>query len=161
MPTSKRSVLTAARQPDRPQAVCALSPMATSALNAANAQPASRKQPKEISIFVGQDRAVAELDDNPTSRDFIALLPMTVTLEDFAGKEKVKRLSQRLSTSGSPANQPASVWDIAYYVPWGNIAIFYKPYDPSPDLIRMGRVVSGQDILTRSRSLTARIELAK
>jgi hypothetical protein len=138
MPTSKQSVLADARQPNRRHVVCVLSLMAASSLNMANAQPASRKQSKTISIFVGQNRAVTELDDNPTSRDFLALLPLTVTLEDFAGKEKIKRLSQRLSTSGSPTNQPASVWDIAYYVPWGNIAIFYKPYDPSPDLIKMG-----------------------
>lgn len=85
---------------------------------------------------------------------------MTVNLDDFAGKEKIKRLSKRLTTTGSPANQPANVWDIAYYVPWGNLVIFYKPYDASPDLIRMGRVVSRQELLTKANSFSARFEVA-
>ena len=144
-----------ARNKQNPRrAVHALALIATAGFNNADAQPLSRKQTRTmtIRIVVGQESAGAQLDDNLTSRDFISLLPMTVTLEDFAGKEKIKRLSQRLATGGSPAIQPASVWDIAYYVPWGNIAIFYKPYEPSPDLILMGRVISGQNILTKARS---------
>lgn len=163
MSTLNRREVANACLANRRQAMCALALWTTAGLNAANAQSTSREHSKTmtIRIVVGQDSAVAELDDNPTTRDFIALLPLTVTLEDFAGKEKINRLSKRLSTTGSPARQPARVWDIAYYVPWGNIAIFYKPYDPSPDLIRMGRVVSGQRLLIKADSFTARIELAK
>lgn len=144
MPTTRRQVLQA------------IALAATAGLKKARAS-----KTMTIRILVGQESSVAELEDNPTTRDFLTLLPLTITFEDFAGKEKIKRLSKRLTTSGSPANQPANVWDIAYYVPWSNIAIFYKPYDPSPDLIRMGRVVSGQELLTKASSFSARIEVAK
>ena len=68
-----------------------------------------------INLILGDETARAVLADNATSRDFVALLPMTVMLEDFPGKEKIQRLSKGLSTSGQLANQPASVWDIAFY----------------------------------------------
>jgi hypothetical protein len=163
MLTTRQNLLTDTCQTHRRRAVRSLTLLAAAGVNVAHAPPASRKESRilKIRIVVGQDSAVAELDDNPTSRDFVALLPMSVTLEDFAGREKIKRLSTRLSTSDSPSGQPASVWDIAYYVPWGNIAIFYKPYDPSPELIKMGRVASGQDVLTKASSFAARIDLPK
>jgi hypothetical protein len=96
-----------------------------------------------INIIVGNQTVRAVLDDNPTSRDFVAMLPMTVKFEDFAGREKISRLSKRLSTEGRTTDYQANVWDITYYVPWGNIAVFYKAYEPSRDLIKMGRIVSG------------------
>ena len=81
--------------------------------------------------------------------------------EDFAKTEKISRLSKRLSTDGRTTDYEANVWDVTYYVPWGNIAVFYENYEPSKDLIRMGRIVSGQEAMTRSDSFSARIELAK
>lgn len=114
-----------------------------------------------INIIVGDKTVRAVLDDNPTSRDFVAMLPMTVTFEDFAGREKISHLSKKLSTEGRTADYQANVWDITYYVPWGNIAVFYEPYKPSQDLIKMGRIVSGQETMTQSQSFSARIELTK
>ncbi|PTQ13566.1 hypothetical protein CLG96_02900 [Sphingomonas oleivorans] len=114
-----------------------------------------------MNIIVDGTPVKAVLEDNPTSRDFVALLPMTVQFEDFAGREKISHLApRRLSTEGRTTDYAANVWDITYYVPWGNIAIFYKGYEPSRDLIKMGRIVSGQQALMRSGSFSARIERA-
>ena len=113
-----------------------------------------------INIIVGGTTVKATLEDNPTTGDFVKLLPMTAAFEDFAGTEKISRLSTRLSAEGPTTDYEAKVWDITYYVPWGNTAIFYKPYEPSRDAIRMGRIVSGQEALTKSQSFSARIELA-
>lgn len=114
-----------------------------------------------INIIVGGRTVRAVLDDNPTSRHFAALLPLTVAFEDFAGCEKISRLSQRLSTEGRTNNFQANVWDITYYVPWGNLAVFCKPYRPSRDLIKLGRILSGQETMTQSDSFSARIERAE
>ena len=40
----------------------------------------------------------ATLNDNATTRDFISLLPLTLTLKDYAQTEKVSVLLKKLST---------------------------------------------------------------
>jgi len=51
-----------------------------------------------------EDRVItATLYDNNTSRDFISLLPLTLTIEDYAGTEKISYLPKRLSTEDAPS----------------------------------------------------------
>ncbi|RKH18303.1 hypothetical protein D7X74_09955 [Corallococcus sp. CA047B] len=100
----------------------------------------------------------AVLEDNPTARDFASMLPMTAKFEDFHSTEKISYLSRKLSTEGATADYEANVWDITYYVPWGNLAIFYREYRPSRDLIKLGRITTGREALLRSSSFTATIE---
>jgi hypothetical protein len=52
----------------------------------------------KIRLDVGEMRLSATLTDNKTTRDFISLLPLTLTLEDYAGTEKISNLPGRLST---------------------------------------------------------------
>ena len=44
----------------------------------------------------------ATLIDSKTTQDFLSLLPLTLTLEDYAGTEKISYLPRRLSTEGAP-----------------------------------------------------------
>jgi len=39
------------------------------------------------------------------------------------------------------------VGDITYYAPWGNLAIFYRDFDYSRGLVRLGRIDSGIEAL--------------
>ena len=57
----------------------------------------------------------ATLADNRTSRDFVALLPLTLTLEDYASTEKISYLPRKLSTADAPAGTDPAVGDITYY----------------------------------------------
>ena len=102
---------------------------------AATSQDASaqRKNAMKISIKIQDKVVTATLMDNATSRDFVSLLPMDLTLEDYASTEKISTLPKRLSTEGAPPGSDPSLGDIAYYAPWGNLAIFYKDF-----LIRAG-----------------------
>ena len=67
----------------------------------------------------------ATLLDTATARDFASLLPLTLTLNDYAATEKISDLPRRLSTEGAPLGSDPSVGDIAYYSPWENLALFY------------------------------------
>jgi hypothetical protein len=112
----------------------------------------------KISIKI-QDRIItATLSDNATARDFAFLLPMTVTLNDYASTEKVSDLPRRLSTQGAPEGSDPSVGDITYYAPWGNLAIFYRDFHYSSGLIKLGRIESGMEALNVPRSMQATIE---
>jgi hypothetical protein len=100
----------------------------------------------------------ATLLDNATARDLLSLLPMTLTLEDYASTEKIGYPPRKLSTAGAPAGVDPSVGDIAYYVPWGNLAIFYKDFGYSRGLIGLGRIDSGIEALSVPGSLKVTIE---
>ena len=100
----------------------------------------------------------ATLLDNATARALLSLLPMTLTLEDYASTEKIGYPPRKLSTAGAPAGVDPSVGDIAYYAPWGNLAIFYKDFGYSRGLIGLGRIASGIEALSVPGSLKVTIE---
>jgi hypothetical protein len=64
-------------------------------------------------------------DDNPAVRDFLSLLPLTLTLEEFNGREKIATLPRKLRHDGSPGSDPEDR-DLIYYLPWGNIGFYYN-----------------------------------
>jgi len=97
------------------------------------------------------------LEDSEAARDFASLLPLSLTLEDYAATEKISDLPRPLSTSGAPAGITAKVGDLAYYAPWGNFAIFHKNFRYSSDLVRLGTLDSGSELLRRPGSYEATI----
>jgi len=99
----------------------------------------------KLKITIGDKKATAILYDNPATKDFIAQLPLTVKMEDFAGKEKIFYPPQKLSTVERKIVSDPETGDINVYAPWGNIAVFYGSYSGSRDLIRIGRITDGID----------------
>ena len=106
----------------------------------------------------GKELATATLMDNATARDFLTLLPLTLTLEDYAAAEKIAYPPRKLSMDGAPAGSDPSVGDIAYYAPWGNLAVFYKDAPYARGLIPLGRIDSGAEALKLPGALKATIE---
>lgn len=115
----------------------------------------------KIRLKVGDRVVAASLIDNVTARDFVSLLPLTLTLEDYAGTEKVSDLPKILYTEGVPSGSDPSVGDIAYYAPWGNLAIFYKDFGYSRGLVILGKIDSGIEAFNMPGSLRVTIELMK
>jgi hypothetical protein len=106
----------------------------------------------------GKELVTATLMDNATARDFLALLPVTLTLEDHAGTEKISYLPRKLSTADAPAGSDPSLGDIAYYAPWGNLAILYKDFRYSSGLVLLGRVDSSVEALRAAGQRRVTIE---
>lgn len=106
-----------------------------------------------LRIEVGPQTITAALYDNPTARDFISRLPLTVDLSDYGGTEKVFTPSPGLTTRGSLAGLNPKTGDIALYAPWGNIAIYYKNGTSSDSLIPIGRIESGTNSLNVSGTI--------
>lgn len=63
--------------------------------------------------------------DNPTAKDFLTLLPMTLPVEEFAGREKIAQLHRELESAGSPGSDPEN-GDLIYFTPWGNVGFYYN-----------------------------------
>ncbi|WP_206061736.1 cyclophilin-like fold protein [Nonomuraea basaltis] len=70
-----------------------------------------------VDVTIGQD--------NPAVRDFLSMLPLTLTFEDLAGKEKISYLSRKLNHSGSPGSDPED-GDLIYFTSWGNLGFYYN-----------------------------------
>src|SRR5699024_8940455 len=70
------------------------------------------------------------------SRDFLSMLPLTLTLKEFNGREKIGDLPRKLEYSGSPGSDPEDS-GLIYFAPWGNLARFYRDFRYSRGLIRL------------------------
>ncbi len=112
----------------------------------------------KIRLTIGGIRITATLENNATARDFASLLPLKLTLKDYASTEKVSDLPRRLSTKGAPPGADPSVGDIAYYAPWGNLAIYYKDFGYSKGLIKLATIDSGVEAFRRSGAFQVVIE---
>ena len=115
----------------------------------------------KIRVRVEDTVITATMIDSKTTRDFISLLPLTLTLEDYAGTEKISRLPRRLSTEDAPSGSDPSVGDITYCAPWGNLAIFYRDFEYSRGLVVLGKIDSGIEALKLAGSVRVTIEFLK
>jgi hypothetical protein len=112
----------------------------------------------KIRLTINGKIVTATLADNTTAKDFYSLLPLNLVLDDYAATEKISYLPRKLSTGGVAAGKDPSIGDIAYYAPWGNLAIFYKDFGYSNGLIKLGTIDSGVEALKVPGPLKVRIE---
>lgn len=112
-----------------------------------------------VKITIDDDKvAMATMENNQAAKDFVALLPLTLTLEDYARTEKISNLPRRLSTEDAPPGSDPAVGDIAYYAPWGNLAVFYRDFGYSNGLVILGKIDSGIEALNVPGSVEVTME---
>ena len=132
---------------------------------APSARPAEtspkRVESIEVRITVGERVIAATTHDNATARDFISLLPFTLTLDDYAKTEKISDLPRALTKEAAPSGSDPSVGDITYYSPWGNLARFYRDAPYASGLIILGKIDSDVEALNVPGSVRVKIELIK
>lgn len=115
----------------------------------------------KLRLYIDQQVVTATLDDNAAARDFAALLPLSLTLKEYAGVERISDLPGKLSVAGSPAGVVPKTGDIIYYAPWGNLAIFVGDDVYAAGLVRLGRIDAGLSVLQRPGPMKVRIERIK
>jgi hypothetical protein len=75
-------------------------------------------------------------EDNPAVRDFLSMLPPTIMVEEFAGREKISYLPRELRHRGSPGSDPES-GDLIYYnaegIGYSDETIQLGTYEARPD----------------------------
>ena len=99
------------------------------------------------------------MENNATARSFFDRLPLDVTLNDYNNTEKVFYPNPDLETNGAPHGCTPVPGDITLYIPWGNVAIFYKSWSHTNDLIKLGHIDGdGIDALSVSGDIKVKIE---
>ena len=93
-----------------------------------------------IKLTLNGSELAGTLGEGAAARDFAALLPLTVQLSDFHGRERVADLPRPLNLTGEPAGTSAQPGDIAHYAPWGNVALFYGDQPYAAGLVLLGRL---------------------
>ena len=115
----------------------------------------------KIRLKVEDKVVTATLIESKTSRDFISLLPLTLTMNDLFRREKYGHLPRAISEEGKRAHT-YQVGDVAYWSPGQDVAIFYR-HDgekiPNPGIIVIGKVDSGVEVLDVVGSVKVAVEL--
>lgn len=96
-------------------------------------------QNTRIKLTFEGNEIYALINNSKAGNDFLSLLPLSVKAEDFNSTEKIFYLSKKLNTQNEPDGINPKAGDITYYAPWGNIAIFYKDFRYSNNLIYLGK----------------------
>jgi len=102
----------------------------------------------------------ATLIDSETTRDFVSLLPLTLTMNDLFGREKFGRLPRAISEAGK-RTRTYEVGDVIYWSPGPDVAVYYR-HDrqsiPAPGIIGIGKIDSGVEALNVPGSVKVTIE---
>lgn len=97
----------------------------------------------------------ATLNGSPAARDLASLLPLSLDLEDFHGTERIGYPPRKLTTDAAPEPTAAKAGNIAYFAPWGNLALFYKDGpSASADLLILGHIDADTDQLAKAQRIT-------
>ncbi|WP_457094404.1 cyclophilin-like fold protein [Microvirga sp. P5_D2] len=105
-----------------------------------------------IRLTFNNHSMAATLYDNPSARDLVSLLPLDLTIDNYANNEKIAYLPRKLTEEGSGPFGSEAPGDLCYFAPWGNLALFYAGYRWSEGLIRLGRFEgSFESLLTRGK----------
>ena len=141
----------------------ALNPMAIAETTADSAPTSVTEKHMKIRLTVNGKIITAKVIESPTARDFISLLPLTLTMNDLFKREKFGHLPRAISTDGKHTHT-YSLGDIAYWSPGPDIAIYYR-YDgeriPDPGVIVIAKIGSGLDALDVPGAVKVTMEVAK
>ena len=110
---------------------------------------AEQRSAIRLRLTIGEKVLAASLIDSETTRDFISLLPLTLTMNDLFSREKSGDLPRPIS-EGAQRTRTYEVGDVIYWSPSAHLAIYYR-HDgesiPSPGIIVIGKIDHGVEAL--------------
>lgn len=114
----------------------------------------------KIQITINGKVLMAKLTDSATSRDFVSLLPLMLTMNDLFSREKFGRLPRALAEGGERVRS-YEAGDVIYWSPGPDVAMFYR-HDgqsiPSPGAVVLGKIKGDAEALQTSGPVAVKIE---
>ena len=139
-------------------AIACLAPVAKA--QKGNAPASEEPTTMKVRMTFNGQTMVATLSDNPSARDFASMLPLELTIEDYGRNEKIVHLPRKLTEESAGPFDNERPGDLCYFVPWGNLALFYAGYRWSNGLIRLGRMDNWREALGNRGSFPVRLTLS-
>src|SRR5437660_3709444 len=99
----------------------------------------------KIRLKIDDKVITATLNDSKTTRDFISLLPLTLTMNDLFHREKFAHLPRAISKEGKRSHT-YEVGQVVYWSPGPDVPIFYRndgERTPNSGIIVIGKIDSG------------------
>ena len=93
-----------------------------------------------IEMTVGSQTYDVDLLENDAAKDWISRLPQKIQFEDYGTTERIAYLNPKLRVGQSPTSMTPHTGDLTYYLPWGNLAVFVRPFRESDGLVPLGRL---------------------
>ena len=135
---------------------------ATTASNPSTTAPSEVGRPAATTLrfTAGATQIDVTLTDNPTTRDLISKLPLTLRFEEFNGREKIAYPPRKLDVDGVPGSDPEN-GDLICFVPWGNLGFYYNAdgIGYSDETINLGTYEASEEQLAGLESENVRIEI--
>ena len=110
--------------------------------------------------FAGNE-IYGEILNTRSGKEFLSQLPATLKFEDYNSTEKISYLQSKLSGQGEPEGFTPKRCDISYYMPWGNLAIFYRDFRYSRSLIKIGTLNDIDKLENMRGSFEVKIEVVE
>jgi hypothetical protein len=126
-------------------------------------QARERATNMKIKIGIADKVVIATVADNATARDFVSLLPLSMSMNDLFGREKYGDLPKALSENG-PRKNKYEVGEIAYWSPDRQFAVYYHQDGesiPSPGIIPIAKIDTGAEAFNVPGSVKVIIAVAK
>jgi hypothetical protein len=117
----------------------------------------------KIRISIADKVVIAIVADNTTARDFVSVLPLSMSMKDLFGREKYGDLPKALSENG-PRKNTYEVGEIAYWSPDYQFAVYYNQDGesiPSPGVILIAKIDAGVEAFNVPGSVKVTIAVAK
>lgn len=118
------------------------------------AAPAIAQERVRISSDWGE--VGAQLVDNATTRQFVAMLPLTIPMRDHLRQEKTSRLAEPLPEG--PRQRDFAVGTLGLWGPDGFVIYYRSGSVPSPGIIILGQALGDVSFLDRPGPVTVRVE---
>lgn len=115
----------------------------------------------KLRLTIDGEEVVIAMYDNTAVDALLERLPMEdLSFFDLSGIEKpIERLEEPLSLGEEEPGYDPVTGEMVIYRPWANFTIFYGDFRYSPELVPLGKVESGLDVLSsKSEDFTGTLE---
>lgn len=113
-----------------------------------------------IKVTVNGTELYAVLDDNATTRDFLAKLPITLPMQDLYDREMCYHFSEAFATDNLQSDN-YEVGDIIYWPPRHSLVILYEQNGERFERQTLGHFESSVDIFKTTGDVKVKFELAE
>ena len=123
----------------------------------------SAQDAQRIRLRMGDQAVSAKLNNSDAARDFAAMLPLTIQMDDHLRREKTGVIPKPLSKR-TPESRTYERGDLGYWRPRNSFVIFYRQDGleiPRPGIVLLGKLSSGAEVFDVPGPVQVNAELMK